>query len=146
MLVDSHCHLTFPELHDRLDQVMASMEANRVGIALCVAVDLEDFRRVRAVPEFPKSMHRSVCTRIMRQNRCLDRFFALPLIPGWYIGNRPDYRLTGDLEWQRERFRIHIGRPVAASPSSSIPVPPARHPAPHARRGGGQRAASCIVY
>lgn len=47
VLVDSHCHLDFPELLAGIDGVMERMAAAGVGHALCVAVNLEDFPRVR---------------------------------------------------------------------------------------------------
>ncbi len=43
MFVDSHCHLDFPELSGRLDQVLADMAAAGVGRALCVCVSLAGF-------------------------------------------------------------------------------------------------------
>ena len=42
MYVDSHCHLDFPELSSRLDEVLARMRDNRVDRALCASVSLED--------------------------------------------------------------------------------------------------------
>lgn len=49
MLVDSHCHLDFPELAGRLDQVLADMATHEVGHALCVCVTLTEFERVLEV-------------------------------------------------------------------------------------------------
>lgn len=43
MLVDSHCHLDFPELAGRFDQVLGEMSANDIGHALCVCVSLDGF-------------------------------------------------------------------------------------------------------
>ena len=42
MLVDSHCHLDFPEIADQLDAVLQLMRDNQVERALCVSVTLED--------------------------------------------------------------------------------------------------------
>ncbi|MBX9633168.1 MAG: TatD family hydrolase [Burkholderiales bacterium] len=60
MLVDSHCHLDFPELLPRVDEIAANMRAHRVGHALCVSVNLEDFPRVRALAERFDNMYASV--------------------------------------------------------------------------------------
>lgn len=60
MLVDSHCHLDFPELLPRVDEIAANMRAQRVGYALCVSVNLEDFPRVRALAERFDNMYASV--------------------------------------------------------------------------------------
>ena len=46
MLVDSHCHINFPELAADIDGVLVRMMENRVGAALCVSVNLEDFPSV----------------------------------------------------------------------------------------------------
>jgi len=51
MLVDSHCHLDFPDLAGDLESVMALMRENQVTHALCVSVTLEDFPKVLAIAE-----------------------------------------------------------------------------------------------
>ena len=48
-LVDSHCHLDFPDLRDTLPDALALMKANDVRHALCVSVTLEDFPNVLAL-------------------------------------------------------------------------------------------------
>ncbi|SRR5581483_2031038 len=40
-LVDSHCHLNFPELAKELEEVVRNMGEAGVGCALCVSVSLE---------------------------------------------------------------------------------------------------------
>lgn len=60
MLVDSHCHLDFPELLPRIDQIVAGMQAQGVGHALCVSVNLEDFPRVRDLAERFDNLYASV--------------------------------------------------------------------------------------
>jgi TatD DNase family protein len=46
MLVDSHCHIDFPEFADDLDGVLIRMHEHGVSHALCVGVTLEDMPRV----------------------------------------------------------------------------------------------------
>ena len=46
MLIDSHCHLDFPDLLDRFEDIRSNMAAHGVTRALCVAVNLEDFPKV----------------------------------------------------------------------------------------------------
>jgi TatD DNase family protein len=60
MLVDSHCHLDFPELLPRIDEIAANMRAHQVAHALCVSVNLEDFPRVRALADRFDNMYASV--------------------------------------------------------------------------------------
>jgi TatD DNase family protein len=51
MLVDSHCHLDFPDLAGRLPEVLQRMQENQVGLAVCIGVNLEDFPKVLALAE-----------------------------------------------------------------------------------------------
>ena len=49
MFVDSHCHLTFPELLGRLPEIRAEMQAAGVDRALCICTTLEEFDAVHAL-------------------------------------------------------------------------------------------------
>ena len=49
MLVDSHCHLDFPDLAAHLPEILERMRQNDVGCALCIGVNLEDFPNVLAL-------------------------------------------------------------------------------------------------
>lgn len=60
MLVDSHCHIDFPELLPRIDEIVANMHAQGVGQALCVSVNLEDYPRVLALSERLPNVYASV--------------------------------------------------------------------------------------
>ncbi len=51
MLVDSHCHLDFPELSSQIDDVMARAAANDVGIMQTICVQMSKFPQVLAVTE-----------------------------------------------------------------------------------------------
>ena len=120
MLVDSHCHLDFPELADSLPAVLATMRENDVGAALCVSVTLEDFPKVRALAEQNEMLYASVGVHPdypdLREPT-VDELVALSRHPKVVaIGETglDYYRLTGDLEWQRERFRTHIRAALAA--------------------------------
>jgi TatD DNase family protein len=113
-LVDSHCHLDFPDLRDRLDDALALMKANDVRHALCVSVTLEDFPNVLAIAERHAHIYASVGVHPdstgVRDPDVPD-LVALAQHPKIVaIGETGlDYfRLQGDLEWQRERFRRHI--------------------------------------
>lgn len=114
MLVDSHCHLDFPELASQLDSVMALMRANQVAHALCVSVTLEDFPQVRALAERYPHLYGSVGVHPDYENAgdvSIERLVKLadhPKIIAVGETGLDYYRLKGDLEWQRERFRCHI--------------------------------------
>jgi TatD DNase family protein len=47
MLVDSHCHLEFPDLACEIDTVMARARAAGVGVCVSISTKLETFPRVR---------------------------------------------------------------------------------------------------
>ena len=51
MLVDSHCHLDYPELHDNLDAVLERARAAGVGAMLTIGTRLDRFAGVRAIAE-----------------------------------------------------------------------------------------------
>ncbi len=54
MLVDSHCHLDFPEFAPELDAVVARAQAAAVGVCVTIGTTLAKFPGVRAVAErFP---------------------------------------------------------------------------------------------
>ena len=114
MFIDSHCHLDFPELAQNLTKLMANMVANQVTHALCVAVDLPDFPRVRALAEQYENLFASVGVHPDYQDTAeptVEQLVALadhPRVVAIGETGLDYFRLKGDLEWQRERFRIHI--------------------------------------
>ena len=51
MLVDSHCHIDFPDYDGKMDALRLAMQANGVSHALCVSVNLPDWPRGMALAE-----------------------------------------------------------------------------------------------
>jgi TatD DNase family protein len=113
-LVDSHCHLDFPELAQDIPGALAEMDDHGVSHALCVAVTLEDSPRVTALAEEHANLYASVGTHPDYPDHPLVTPEALielaehPKIIAIGETGLDYYRLQGDLEWQRERFRAHI--------------------------------------
>ena len=114
MFVDSHCHLDFPELAERHDEILALMAQNAVTLALCVSVKLETFPRVLALAEAHPNLYASVGVHPDNDD-CeepdVDRLLALAAHPRVVaIGETGlDYYWHKDRpEWQRARFRTHI--------------------------------------
>ena len=123
MYVDSHCHLTFPGLQDRLPELRAAMAAADVDRALCICTTLEEFPRVHALalahdnfwctvgvhPDIEDVQEPSVGDLISRA--------ALPRVVALGETGLDYYRLAGrdvaEMEWQRERFRVHIRAALA---------------------------------
>jgi len=118
MYVDSHCHLSFPELSARLPEIRAAMAAADVDRALCICTTLEEFDDVHALAT---SYDNFWCSAGVHPDNegvrepSVDDLLALAARPRVVaIGETglDYYRLNGRsveaMEWQRERFRVHI--------------------------------------
>ncbi|MDX3905430.1 MAG: TatD family hydrolase [Pigmentiphaga sp.] len=114
MFVDSHCHLDFPELASQLPEVLERMRANHVTHALCVSVNLPDWPRLMELVRGHEHLWASVGVHPDYEDTpdpSVEQLVGLAADPKVVaIGETglDYYRLTGDLEWQRERFRRHI--------------------------------------
>jgi TatD DNase family protein len=114
MLVDSHCHINFPELADKLDATLALMRENQVTHALCVSVTLEDFPQVLGLAERFAHIYASVGVHPdypdvpLVTEKELVGLAAHPKVIAIGETGLDYYRIKGELEWQRERFRTHI--------------------------------------
>jgi len=114
MYVDSHCHLSFPELHARVPEIRAAMARAGVDRALCICTTLEEFDTVHALATAHDNFWATVGVHPDNedvQEPTLDdlaRRAALPRIVAIGETGLDYYRQEGDLEWQRERFRTHI--------------------------------------
>ena len=114
MLVDSHCHLNFPELAGRIDEALALMRDNRVTHALCVSVTLQEFPQVRALAErFPQiyasvGVHPDYPDVPVVTEEELVSLADHPKIVAIGETGLDYFRIKDDSEWQRDRFRTHI--------------------------------------
>ena len=114
MFVDSHCHLDFPELAAELPQLLAAMRENAVIHALCIGVDLPAWPGVLAIAQSHANLHATAGVHpdyVDTPEPTVAQLVAMTQANKVVaIGETGlDYfRLEGDLEWQRERFRTHI--------------------------------------
>jgi TatD DNase family protein len=115
MLVDSHCHLDFPELAADLDGVARRMADSGVTHALTISTTLETFPAVRAVAERLPNVWCSagVHPDERRDDHEADaaelvRMAQHPRVVAIGETGLDYYRVEGDTGWQRERFRAHI--------------------------------------
>ncbi|HET7774003.1 MAG TPA: TatD family hydrolase [Burkholderiaceae bacterium] len=123
MYFDSHCHLNFPELRGQLPEIRSRMQAAGVTEAVVVCTTLEEFAQVREVaamdphwwcsagvhPDYHESKQAGM------EEPTVERLLALADDPKvvaigetgldyyWHKEEQP-----GALDWQRERFRVHI--------------------------------------
>ena len=115
MLVDSHCHLDFPELRADLAGVLSRMDASGVTHALTISTTLATFPAVREVAGAGRNLWCSA--GVHPDERGDEREVTLADLLAMARDDKVvaigetglDYfRAEGDTEWQRERFRTHI--------------------------------------
>ena len=118
MFTDSHCHLSFPELQAQMPQIRQAMQEAQVERALCICTTLEEFETVHALATTYDNFWSTVGVhpdnedvREPSVDDLLQRA-ALPKVVGIGETGLDYYRLgertVADMEWQRERFRVHI--------------------------------------
>jgi len=118
MYTDSHCHLNFPELLARLDDIRQDMQTAQVTRALLISTQLETFDDVNRIA---MAYDNFWCTAGVHPDE--DDVQEPTLEDLLRIGQRDkvigigetglDYyrlgdRSVADMEWQRQRFRLHI--------------------------------------
>lgn len=135
MFIDSHCHLSFPELSQQLPTILAAMQAAQVDQAICISTTLEEFPAVLALAEQHPQLWATVGVHPDNEGvrePSLDDLLqgaAHPKVLAIGETGLDYYRLNGrslaDMEWQRERFRVHIraaretGKPLVVHTRSS---------------------------
>jgi TatD DNase family protein len=114
VFVDSHCHLDFPELANRVGAVLTSMAENRVTHALCVGVSLKTQPRIMALVAERANLFASVGVHPEHKDEANP---SIEELLGW--ASDPKIVAIGetgldyfwhkeDLAWQQQRFRDHI--------------------------------------
>ena len=128
MYVDSHCHLSFPELAEKLPEIRAAMAEAGVDRALCICTTLEEFETVHALAlghdNFWCSAGVHPDNEDVREPSVEDLLdlAAKPKVVAIGETGLDYFRLGGrsiaDMEWQRQRFRVHI----RAARASRLPL------------------------
>jgi TatD DNase family protein len=118
VFTDSHCHLAFPELAESLDSIRQAMAQAQVTRALCICTTLEEFPKVHALACTYANFWASAGVHPDNEGvaePALDdllRLGARPKVVAIGETGLDYFRLNGrtvaDMEWQRERFRVHI--------------------------------------
>jgi TatD DNase family protein len=118
MFIDSHCHLSFPELSEQLPVILQAMTEAQVDEALCICTTLEEFDAVHALaiehPQLWATVGVHPDNEGVREPTLADLLEGAgrPRVVGIGETGLDYYRLNGrsvaDMAWQRERFRVHI--------------------------------------
>lgn len=118
MYTDSHCHLSFPELRQDLPRIRSAMAEAGVSRALCICTTLEEFEDVHGLALAHDNFWSTVGVHPDNEDvtePSLDDLLQrgrLPRVIGIGETGLDYYRLgdrtVADMEWQRQRFRIHI--------------------------------------
>ncbi len=128
MYVDSHCHLSFDGLRERMPELRLAMANAQVDRALCICTTLEEFSTVHALALAHDNFWCSV--GVHPDNEAVQepdvagllQRAALPRVVAIGETGLDYYRLNGrtvaDMAWQRERFAVHI----QASLASGLPL------------------------
>lgn len=122
MFVDSHCHIDFPDFTDGAAPLLANMAANGVSHALCVSVSLERLPGILALAEAHANIYASVGVHPDHEDAAEPDVDTLVRLAGHVkvvaIGETGlDYyrQAREEVDWQRERFRVHIRAARAAA-------------------------------
>lgn len=114
MFTDSHCHLDFPGLVEQLPDILNRMKEAQVSRALCISVQLEDFPNVLALAENHANLWATAGVHPDYEDiteptvEMLLELADHPKVIGIGETGLDYFRLKGDLEWQRQRFRVHL--------------------------------------
>ena len=135
-LVDSHCHLNFPNFEGRIEEVLANAAANDVGRLLCIATTWENREAVLALARSDARISASSGvhpTTGSGHEPSVDELVASAEDPDvvaigetgldYFRCEAPledtlDARAGGALAWQHERFHRHI----EAARRTSLPL------------------------
>lgn len=124
MFVDSHCHIDFPQLKERLDEVLTNMQRNEVQHALVVSVNLEDWPALIQMVEPYEQLSASVGVHPGYEQAYEPTVEELlthaqhPKVVAIGETGLDYYRLEEPLDWQRQRFERHL----EVSRLSGLPV------------------------
>jgi TatD DNase family protein len=113
MYVDSHCHLSFPELVADRAGVLDRMRHAGVSTALNVCVRMDEFASVLGLAESEPDIFATVGVHPDSESTepTIEQLVAGAAHPKVLaIGETglDYYRLKEPLDWQRDRFRVHI--------------------------------------
>lgn len=115
MYIDSHCHLNMlAEEPGGIDAMVAEAAENQIEHILCIAIDKKSCAEVKSIADRFQQVTASVG---IHPNVEQDEQFTVeelvaqaahPKVIAIGETGLDYFRSEGDLEWQRDRFRVHI--------------------------------------
>ena len=127
-LIDSHCHINFDGLNERLPEVMQNASANGVSHMVAISVDMDNYPNVRDIAARYDNVF---CSVGVHPNTAPDGSAGFEPSSEQLCAMAEDekvigigetgldyFRSEGDLDWQRQRFARHI----EAGRQSGLPI------------------------
>ncbi len=121
MFIDSHCHIDFPDFAGDVVSLLERMQAAGVSHALCVSVSLERFPGLLTLVEPHANLFASVGVHpdhddaaepdveTLCRLACHEKVVAIGETGLDYFRQAKE-----SVDWQRERFRVHIRAALAS--------------------------------
>ncbi len=113
-LVDSHCHINFPDFDGRIPDILQNAADNEIAHLLCISTSWENQADVLALaadhPEIFASVGKHPTTEGGHEPTADDLIEAAnnPRVVAIGETGLDYFRSEGDLTWQHERFQAHI--------------------------------------
>lgn len=113
-LVDSHCHINFPDFADRIPDILQNAADNQISHMLCIATSWENRQDVMSLARAHANISASVGVHPTTEGGYEPTVEELmeaatdPLVVGIGETGLDYFRTEGDLTWQHERFHRHI--------------------------------------
>lgn len=116
MLIDSHCHLNFPELQENIDNYLIQMQENKVDYALCIGTRPDNLDAVVKLADKYPNIFATVgvhpderCEEYTIDKKLLEKYLDNPKVVGIGETGLDYYRVNDeDMSWQHDRFKLHI--------------------------------------
>lgn len=113
-LVDSHCHINFPDFEGRIPDILQNAADNQINHLLCIATSWENREDVLTLARDYEAISASVGIHPTTEGgheATVEELLSAaddPLVVAIGETGLDYFRSTGDLQWQHERFHRHI--------------------------------------
>ena len=116
MIVDSHCHLDFPNLYDQLDDVVKRADKNKVKFLLTICTTSESFDKIKLIVNKYKNVygtfgihpHETITNKNVNFNSIVDSVSSNKKIIAIGETGLDFYYNHSDKSVQKKSFKEHI--------------------------------------